>query len=576
MEREGGDRLVESVESTRVRARRVGALARWLDAMPYAALGGAALAAARGLVWPSGALDPALAGTPRAAILSACGALATAAIAALVAYRRARMPPLAAARAIDAHLGLTDVVASGHALSRDAAPGPAAALAIERARRAVSALDPAAVFPVTAPSWRPRRALLGALALVVGVAIGTLDGAVVSALVTPPTPEERAAAEALEAAARALEEEIEAREETRAPRPDPARTPDPERAADRALAAQARAAAAAAQRGDRDAALSALRAIEAAREGARERARSTRDSLAALASALGAPPRATGSEATPTAADQARELARLLRPRADEVDPATDAQRRAEERRALERLERAAERAARRGEDGLAEALRRARDALSGGDRDGAAQALEGAAGALDQLEDALAEARSALARRASLDALAAEVERTLQLARLGRETDEGEDADAFLDPRRGSGGPPSEGASSGTGARPLSAAILDRLTALGLAEGPTVSPRGSGGGPRRTGRPERAVPVERAAHAPSHVERAGTRAVAALEGLGRSGDPSEALREVYPSYGVDAEEALASERIPAARRRTVRRYFESIRPDQDREEVPR
>ena len=69
---------------------------------------------------------------------------------------------------------------------------------------------------------------------------------------------------------------------------------------------------------------------------------------------------------------------------------------------------------------------------------------------------------------------------------------------------------------------------------------------------------------------------RAARVAVAALEGLGRSGDPSEALREVYPRYGVDAEEALASERIPAARRRTVRRYFESIRPDQDREEVPR
>ncbi len=197
---------------------------------------------------------------------------------------------------------------------------------------------------------------------------------------------------------------------------------------------------------------------------------------------------------------------------------------------------------------------------------------MERAAGSLEQLEARLAEARLALARRAELAERAGAAERALQLARMGRD---GEEADGLLLGEEGDGeGPPGGEEGAGAGRR-LSDTILHRLTALGLAQGPSTDPRGPGG-PRRTGAPERALPTQGDAHARSHVDAVGERAIAVLEGLGRNGDPTAELREVYPSYGVQVEEALADERIPAARRRTVRRYFESIRPEADREEEPR
>jgi hypothetical protein len=60
-----------------------------------------------------------------------------------------------------------------------------------------------------------------------------------------------------------------------------------------------------------------------------------------------------------------------------------------------------------------------------------------------------------------------------------------------------------------------------------------------------------------------------GERAVQAIHGLGRGGEAPAAYREVFPSYDAAAEEGIADERIPAARRDAVRRYFQAIRPDQ-------
>jgi hypothetical protein len=60
-----------------------------------------------------------------------------------------------------------------------------------------------------------------------------------------------------------------------------------------------------------------------------------------------------------------------------------------------------------------------------------------------------------------------------------------------------------------------------------------------------------------------------GERAVQAIRGLGRGEQAPGSYREVFPTYDAQIEEGLADERIPAARRAVVRRYFESIRPEQ-------
>jgi hypothetical protein len=58
-----------------------------------------------------------------------------------------------------------------------------------------------------------------------------------------------------------------------------------------------------------------------------------------------------------------------------------------------------------------------------------------------------------------------------------------------------------------------------------------------------------------------------GERATQAVRGLGQNGEPTHAYREVFPSYGAIAEEAMADETVPPLRRDAVRRYFEGIRP---------
>ena len=44
-------------------------------------------------------------------------------------------------------------------------------------------------------------------------------------------------------------------------------------------------------------------------------------------------------------------------------------------------------------------------------------------------------------------------------------------------------------------------------------------------------------------------------------------GDDGRAFRDVFPSYESAVEDGLKDERVPAARRGAVRRYFSAIRP---------
>lgn len=237
----------------------------------------------------------------------------------------------------------------------------------------------------------------------------------------------------------------------------------------------------------------------------------------------------------------------------------------------LERLERARERAeAQAGREGatndaLDEALQRAIEALSEGDREAAAAALDRLAAQLRRMEGALERGRATRARVAGVSEQAEALARALQRARMGQDGESGEGASMAAGEGEGDGEGQGEGTPGGEG-RTLSAAIANRLAALGLARSPATS--GPGGSLRARGRALDALPTHGDAHARSQVNGEGREAIAAVAGVGANGEPTTEYRDVYPSYGVRVEEALSDERIPAARRRVVRRYFESIRPD--------
>jgi hypothetical protein len=97
----------------------------------------------------------------------------------------------------------------------------------------------------------------------------------------------------------------------------------------------------------------------------------------------------------------------------------------------------------------------------------------------------------------------------------------------------------------------------------------PSGAPGGGPGGSDRTPGPEqRRVKVNGSLQARTDV-REGEKAVSAIDGMGRGGDP-QAYREIFPSYETVVEDGLREDTVPAARRPTVRRYFSSIRPGED------
>lgn len=543
---EGHEALARVVERTRRRMRWQSALATAAKLAPLVIALAAIAAASRALLWPTGADDVPLAGLPRALALFGLALVASGAVVWTVAWRRARPSGLAASMRIDEHLELEDVVASAWAFANARARGVAAQIAIVRGERAIASFDPRAALPTPRLLPRASRALLASITVALALAIGTLDATLVGALVSPPTVNERAAASALEREARRLERQPAENESAAA------------RRARREAASRARQIARAARRGDRGAALAALRALDAPRQERIARVRQQDRELASLASSIGAPRAAGSPGARPDAASQAREAASLLRREARE-GAARDPER---DRRMLERLQRAAQRAEQRegARSELAQALNQARSALSQGDREAASQALERAAQALERMGVSLEEARAALARQAQLHQAAGELERALQRGQLGQ--GEGE-AEAWME---GEGGQEGEGQGEG---RTLSSALSDRLAALGLAQSPGIA-RG-GGSSRSRGRPAPGLAPARDLRSPSEIrgDGVGPRAVAAVRGMGANGEPTTEYRDVYPAYGVRVEEALADERIPPARRRVVRRYFESIRPEE-------
>jgi hypothetical protein len=123
-------------------------------------------------------------------------------------------------------------------------------------------------------------------------------------------------------------------------------------------------------------------------------------------------------------------------------------------------------------------------------------------------------------------------------------------------------------GGADATKMQALREAILARLAAMG---GEPDGQPGEGSGPHlpdlQRARRE-AMNPSGALHAPSQMGE-GERAIQAIQGLGRGGKAKASYEDVFPSYGAAAEEGIADEHVPAARRAAVRRYFQAIRPEQ-------
>lgn len=547
------------VEGARRRLGRASGRELFRAGLPKLALVTAAAGALRPWLWPLPE-TAVLAQGPLRTLGVMAAVFAAGSVALVIAGRRRGPSALGAARALDSALGRAEVVASGHAFESEGRDDAPALLAREHARETLEGARPEALFklPTLAPPLRKAFGAVGALGL--GLVLGSYHPSLRSALLSPPREDELAAAGMLKSVAEGLAKQAGLGDNK--PKASPGKDPDPAsgEARMRRAAELARSAAQSAQRGERSAALSKLASLRAEGEQARRQARALASLVRSMKENL--PASSSGDSSSPKSAPSLSEglnlLSRSMRQAGAQSAPT------AEEKRVLERLERGASEGAKGAAAGaeskaFAEAMERARQALLDGDREKAAAALEQAARAAAALEE-----------RAGREGMTAE-----QMAALLK-------AGGMLEGKLGAGqqgaGSPGEGgegegkgfslAPAGSGEK--GASLRARLAALGLARqqqgqgGP-----GPGGGhveqPKTEGR--KGLEVSGTAHARSAVGE-GERAVKALSGLGRGAKTAPAYKEVFPSYDAAAEEGLADERIPAARRAAVRRYFEAIRPE--------
>jgi hypothetical protein len=585
---EGAPPLRPLVLEARRRLGRIAGRALLLRKVGWAVGVGAALGACRPLLFPLGETAPLWMGLARAVALTAAGGAAVA-VGLVIAGRRQRPSELGAARAIDDAASLAEVVASGFAFERDGRAKPAVLLAREKAAEAARHFDVAAAFPL--PRLRPSRRSLGriarlSLAVTLALAVGAYDRVLLGALLAPPTDDETEAAADLEAAAAAMAARLapnaskEALDNKASIERDKGEEKGPV-SADK-LASKAREAVHAARRGDRQGALAKLDELRSGGKQRASRAQSLGATLRQITDAL-APPKGAGGaggagrplEPSQKAADALRLLAQKTR--SSEAGAGENQESR---ERTLERLERASEEARRAGGEGgaknaaenaaaeAARAMSQAAEALGRGDRQAAARLLEEAAKHTEAMERARAEAAAEAAAIAEMLEKSGLLEEAIQMALLGQEgqgqggageKERGEQAGK--DGKGGKGG-------SGQGQGGLKAALAARLAALGISEGKGVgTARGGGSSSQRRAKPREGLEAKGSIRAPSQVTE-GERAIQAIRGLGKGSEPPASYREVFPSYDAAVEEGIQDERIPAARRTAVRRYFQSIRPE--------
>jgi hypothetical protein len=583
-------KLGPAVRRARARLARVSGRGLLARRAGWAVGFGAMLGACRPLLIARAAEAPLWFGLAAAAGVTALGA-ALGAGCLVIAGRRQGPSELGAARAVDAAAGLEEVVASGFAFERDGREEPVALVARRGGAAAIAGVDLEAMFPLPTLLPRPRaRALrrVSSLALlcILAVCVGSYDRTLIGALIAPPTAPETTAAAALEAAAEALVALV--------PPPPafaPAPSPRPEAPSDKGgddgrdagdkLAASAREASAAARRGDRRGALSKLDDLHSGGKRRADRARALGASLRQLADAIAPPSGAAGGHgASRPASPGARvaEAIRLLAKKTREESGAAGAMGEASTERMLERLERAAEEARRAGGEGRAPgdgegsasaagtALSAASAALSRGEKAEAARMLEEAARRAEAMEEERAQAEAEAAALAEMLEKSGALEAAIQLALLGQEgPGQGQSSGQ---PGEGRGqGANGRGAPGGSGEGAFNRALAARLAALGMLDGRGGASRGGGSPSERPRVPGAAITPKGSVRAPSQVTE-GERAIQAIQGLGKGSEPPASYREVFPAYDAAVEEGIQDERIPAARRGAVRRYFQSIRPE--------
>lgn len=514
-----------------------------------------ACAGARPLLWASLDAMPSRAFV-RAVVFALVPLVILSGVVAVRAWR-GRSSLLAAARAVDHELGLAEVVASGFAFERDRRDDAMSAFAIARARRAIEGVVVGDLF-----AWKPqprskrgtRWLAAGATSIALGLAVGTLDGAVVERIVHPATKDEVAAAAELARSVETIAKE-------------PSALPAEQRAIAERMVDAARRASEAAARGDRGHAREALeemreaaRALEAAQRQRGRSLRALRDEIEGKSK--GSSPGNEGGRSA-TASEAMAKLAKEL-----ELASGDEAMRKMLER--LERAEASARSAAkasnaagssetsrspsRGGETAsawsrAATALREAREAAARGDSEGAKRAMATAEREMAGLERMGGDPSSA-GRMTRMADGASELARSMHLA-MSSEGASNKGGEA--------------GAEKGSGAdAPASRANSEK-------GGPTGTPGGAGGRGENAGAEQRRVNVEGNLQARGDP-RAGERAVSAIQGMGR-GDDHRAYAEIFPSYDTVVEDGLREDVVPAAKQSTVRRYFSSIRPGSETDE---
>jgi chemotaxis protein histidine kinase CheA len=631
-----GQQIAVVVGAARARLARVAGRRVLVRRGLWVILGAATLGAARPLYLPLDLDTPLWLGAALAlGVAIAASGLGLCAL--VVAGRRRRPTELAAARTVDEALGLREVVASGFAFTRDrdGREGPLVAMAVQRAASAATRFE--ARRHIALPSLRPRvrRVALAAGLAALATALGAYHPALASIIAAPPTEAEMAAASELDRVARALDRGGR-RAETADARPD-APERDHARSGAGAgrdrdgknLAEQARKASAAARRGDRAAALKQIDALGQSGRQATRQSRELAEALRKIADALeprtaGASKSAgaeapqgaktsegaeakSGSKASETTAGEKRaSLEESLRRLAQKLSEPTKSGKEgtAERRRTLESLARAVAESERSASSSQSAAEHAAAEQLAKAlSEAGKAAGADNRSEAARQLEKAIAQARELQAAQAALESQAASLAKMLEAAgMLGREMQlalagmqgqgrgqkQGAKMGLAAMPGMGSQGQEGQcgqdGQCGGSGSGKMSSSDLGRALALRLAalgmgsssNDPSGNPgRGREGSANNWGAPHKGLNVNGGLRARSEVLNSeGDLAVTAIQGLGRSSEPTKEYRDVYPSYAALAEESVADEAIPAAQRHVVRRYFEVIRPGGEEAQV--
>jgi hypothetical protein len=523
----------------RAAERRLGRLHVWAAIRHrFTWIAGAAAtgAALRPFVWSLHHQAPLLSAERALAFAGASALLVTTVIVARA--WRSRPSLLTATRRIDRALGLSEVVASGVAFELAKRDDEMAAFAITRAQEAAKDVEPKKLFR-SEPVSQPRFFRLMIAAAAAGILFGAVDRLVVERAVHPVTSSEKSAAEGLKNAAAEANKE---------PPKDPLAQPSPN---EQAMAEAAKRAAEAAERGDRQGAMEALEDMKKAERALQAEERDRSKSLRALRDELTAKENkshaASASEALSDLEKQlsenpsAEDLAKL----AERLDNAEQAAREAAKNAGSEAEKAAWNRAA--------DALKEAKEAAQRGDAAAAKKALEKAEKEMAGLENKSKSVSGKNSAASKMSEQASRLDRSLRAGAEGKEPGgEGKDPGKGSkgDGEKGKGGSPSKGGKDDQD------------------KGQNPGPGGGGPGDRDPLKDPKRLKLNGDLQARTDV-REGEKAVSAIEGMGKGGDP-KAYQEIFPAYDTVVEDGLREDNVPAARRTTVRRYFKSIRPGEE------